>query len=84
MELAASVNSLKGAEGGPLLLYKLALAKTQILDCIEEELAPTVNMFVLTTIQSLLKPTLGKSAHVALLASASTLKRFHTPVGSLV
>src|SRR5438477_12550959 len=25
VELAASVNSLKGAEGGPLLLYKLAL-----------------------------------------------------------
>src|SRR5258706_10153714 len=77
-----SANSLKGAEGAGLL-YRLALVKTQTLDCAKEEFA-TVNMFMFTAIQSLLKPTLVKSAHVALFASASTLKRFQRPVGSLV
>src|SRR5882672_9048287 len=77
-----SANSLKGAEGARLS-YRLALVKTQMLDCAKEEFA-TLNMFMFTAIQSLLKPTLVKSAHVALLASASTLKRFQMPVGSFV
>ena len=42
-----------------MVLYRLALVKTQTLDRAKEEFAPTVNMFVFTTIQSLLKPTLG-------------------------
>src|SRR5260221_10719253 len=82
VEVFVSANSLKGAEG-VMLLYRLALVKTQMLDRAKEEFA-TANIFMLTTIQSLLKPTLVKSAHVALVASASTLKRFQTPVGSLV
>ena len=82
VEVFVSVNSLKGAEG-VMLLYRLALVKTQMLDC-RKALAFTVNIFMFTTIQSLLKPTLVKSAHVAWFASASTLKRFQTPVGSLV
>src|SRR6267143_5403527 len=83
VEVFVSVNSLKGAEG-VMLLYRLALVKTQMLDCRKAGLAFTVNIFMFTTIQSLLKPTLVKSAHVALVPSASTLKRFQTPVGSLV
>src|SRR5580765_7326715 len=82
VELSASLNSRKGAEGARLL-YKLALVNTQTLDCTKEPVL-TVNMFMFTAIQSLLKPTLVKSAHVALVPSASTLKRFQTPVGSLV
>src|SRR5258705_7880893 len=77
-----SENRLKGAEGARLS-YRLALVKTQMLDCAKEEFA-TENMFMFTAIQSLLKPTLVKSAHVALVISASTLKRFQRPVGSLV
>ena len=57
MELRVSVNSLKSAEGA-LLLYRLALVNTQTLDCTKVGLAFTVNMFMFTTIQSLLKPTL--------------------------
>src|SRR5881409_1672576 len=43
-----------------------------------------VNMFTWTTIQSLLNPRLGKSAHAVFPESASTLYKFHVPVGSLV
>src|SRR5437899_4163255 len=83
VELFASLNSLNGA-AGLMLSYRLALVKTQTLDCTKVGLGFTVNMFMFTTIQSLLKPTLVKSAQLALLASASTLKRFQAPIGSLV